>query len=137
MHKANYCVITCVDYRLQKIYSRIISHGMLDECDVISVVGCSRDLVMPAENWHKDALMRQLELSIDLHNPHNIILLDHQDCSGYAQDKIIPEGLPLDEDRRQHEEWSNKAIDVLLEKFPDRNVEAYYVQLDGEIKICG
>jgi len=80
MHRAKNCIITCIDFRLQKAYSDFIkSRNMLGESDIISLAGCFRDLVKPLEN---------------LHNPDNIILLDHQDCGGYTQDDTIVQGLP-------------------------------------------
>ena len=135
MHKAKYCIITCIDFRLQKSYSSIIqSRSMLGESDIISLAGCSRDLVKPLENWHKEALLRQIKLSVKLHSPSNIILLDHQDCGGYAQDGTIPNGLSVDEDKKAHMEWGNAALDILEAKFPEINIEWYFVRLDGKVE---
>jgi len=135
MHKAKYCIVTCIDFRLQKAYSNFIeSRQMLSTCDVISLAGCSRDLVKPIENWHKDALLRQIELSVKLHNPDTLILLDHQDCGGYAQDSTIAQGLTVDQDRLAHSEWGKIAKAALLEKFPGKSVQVYYFQLDGKVE---
>lgn len=136
MHKTKNCIITCIDFRLQGSYSNLIkSRDWLGESDVISLAGCSRDLVKPLQEFHKDALLRQLELSITLHDPDKIIFLDHQDCGGYAQDETIPQGLPIDEDLKQHIEWGNRARTVVEELYPVKTVEVYFVHLDGEVEM--
>jgi carbonic anhydrase len=135
MHKANNCVITCIDFRLQKAYTEFLeSHNMVGESDIISVAGCSRDIVKPLENWHRDSILRQLELSVKLHDPDNIVLLDHQDCGGYAQDNTIAQGLSIEEDKKAHAEWGQKAKNLLKERFPYKDVQVYYVQLDGKVE---
>lgn len=135
MHKAKNCIITCIDFRLQGAYANFIkSRNLLGESDIISLAGCSRDLVKPLENWHKESLLRQIELSVKLHNPDNIILLDHQDCGGYTQDNTIPQGLAIDEDKTAHVGWGGMAKNILVEKFPEKTIQVYFVHLDGKVE---
>lgn len=134
MHKAKNCIVTCIDFRLQKAYSDFIkSHNLLGESDMISLAGCSRDLVKPLEDFHKESLLRQIDLSVQLHDPDNIILLDHQDCGGYAQDGTIPQGLELDADKNEHQEWGKKAVRLLQQLYPEKAVTVYFVHLDGKV----
>jgi len=133
MHKAKNCVVTCIDFRLQKAYADVIaSKGWLGESDVVSVAGCSRDLVKPLSDFHKASLLRQIELSIKLHDSDTIIFLDHQDCGGYAQDGTIPQGLELNDDKKQHADYANKVKELINNLFPAKEVKVYFVQLDGE-----
>lgn len=133
MHKAKYCIVTCIDFRLQKAYADFMrSHEMPGESDIISLAGCTRDLVKPLEEWHRDSLMRQLELSVKLHDPDTIIFMDHQDCGGYAQDGTIPQGLTLEDDKRAHKNWADNAKDLIKQKFPEKNVEVYFFPLNGD-----
>lgn len=133
MHKAKNCIITCIDFRLQIAYADFIkSHDLLGESDIISLAGCSRDLVKPIEESHKASLLRQLDLSIQLHDPTNIIILDHQDCGGYAQDGIIRQGLDLETDKNEHQEWGKKAVRLLQELYPEKVVTIYFIHLDGK-----
>ena len=135
MHKAKNCIITCIDFRLQKAYADFIAtQGWLGESDLISVAGCSRDLVKPLSDLHKASLLRQIELSIKLHDPDDIIFLDHQDCGGYAQDGTIPQGLELDEDKKQHSDYANKVKKLIHDLFPTREVKVYFAQLEGKVE---
>ncbi len=135
MHKAKNCVITCMDFRMQKAYTDFIaSKGWLGESDVISVAGCSRDLVRPLNDAHKAALLRQIELSINLHGIDTIIFLDHQDCGGYAQDGTIPQNLDWEEDKKQHCKYGAQAKKIIHELFPTKEAKVYIVRLDGAVE---
>ena len=133
MHKAKACVISCMDFRFQdKIQNWIKIKGLLGECDQIILAGASRDLVKPLEPYHKTSLLRQIELSIKLHNPDDIIIIDHQDCGGYAQDGTIISGLDLEEDEKQHKIFAKQTYDILSAKYPDKNIEIYYTTFEGK-----
>jgi carbonic anhydrase len=134
MHKAKYCVITCIDFRLQETYSGFLkTHNMLGTSDIVSLAGCSRDLVKPLADFHKDAFLRQVDLSVKLHDPDTIVLLDHQDCGGYAQDLTIASGLSVEEDIKAHTKWGNRAKEILEGKYPGKNVRVYFARLSGEV----
>mgnify|MGYP003729592339 CR=1 FL=1 len=135
MHKAKACVLICMDFRFQKqIQKWLEKSGYLGVCDEIIVAGASRDLVKPIETFHKDALLRQIELSVKLHDPDEILIIDHQDCGGYAQDKTIPSGLSEEKDRREHIKFAIQAKNLLSSKFPEKIIKNYYAKLDGSIE---
>jgi carbonic anhydrase len=134
MHKAKACIILCIDFRFQVETQHWLEiHGYLGESDEIVVAGASRDLVVPLEPFHKESLLRQIELSVKLHDPEEIVIIDHQDCGGYAQDGTIPAGLSLDDDKMKHIEYAEKVKQILHEKFPNKNIKTFYVKLDGGI----
>lgn len=133
MHKAKACVITCMDFRFQNKTQKFIERkGWLGECDEIILAGASRDLVKPIKPYHKISLLRQLKLSIQLHDPKEIIIIDHQDCGGYAQDKTIPSGLEIEEDKKMHKEYAKQAYELLSKKYPDRKISIYFAKFDGK-----
>ena len=74
MHKVKAVVLLCIDFRFQKVTQDWLSkNGYHDQTDQIIVAGAPRDLTNPIENMHKEALLRQLQLSIKLHDPDEII----------------------------------------------------------------
>lgn len=134
MHKAKACILLCMDFRFQKLIQDWLSkNGYLGKCDEVVVAGASRDLVKPIEPFHKEALIRQLELSVKLHDPDEIIIIDHQDCGGYAQDETIEKGLSLKDDKKKHEFFSKETRNLLLKKFPGKIIRTFYATLDGVI----
>jgi hypothetical protein len=134
MHTAKNCIITCIDFRLQEKYHHwIATHHLLSASDIISISGCSRDLVKPLTAYDKAFLLTEIRTSIDLRNPKTIILLDHQDCGKYAVDQTIPSGISLQNDLAQHTKWLVSAKSVLTKEFPTESVHAYYFALTGEV----
>lgn len=134
MHKAKACVLMCMDFRFQKQSQQWLEkNGYLGNCDEVIVAGASRDLVKPIEDFHKDALLRQIDLSVKLHDPDEIVIFDHQDCGGYAQDDTIPSGLEKEDDIEKHKHYANKAKEVLEEIYPEKTIKVLYIDMEGEV----
>jgi len=134
MHKAKACIILCMDFRFQETIQKwIADQGLLGHADEIIVAGAARDIVKPIEPIHKESLLRQIELSVKLHDPDQIIVIDHQDCGGYAQDGTIPNGLSEDEDKKMHKEHLETFKGILSEKLPSKQIKSYYATLQGKV----
>lgn len=135
MHKAKACILFCIDFRFQKqTRDWLEEHGYLGHSDEIVVAGASRDLVKPLEDFHKSALMRQIELSVKLHDPDEIVIIDHQDCGGYAQDGTIPLELSATEDKKAHAHYADEVKKFLETKFKGKVIKNYYAKLNGSIE---
>lgn len=134
-HKAKAVVITCMDFRFQNAVRKYMKKkNLLGHSDRIVVAGGSRDFIIPVKEQHKDYVWTQLNLSLELHNPTKIIIIDHQDCGGYAQDGLIPKGLILSKDKRKHISMLKKLKRVILKKFPKKKVKFVYLGLDDSIE---
>ncbi|MBP7927921.1 hypothetical protein KAZ57_02130 [Patescibacteria group bacterium] len=132
--KAKNCIVSCIDFRIQKyIYKWLKETHNLDKSDLIEVAGSSRDIVKPLRPHHKEDLLRNIQVSIELHDPDNIIVFDHQDCGGYAHDNTIKHGLSVEQDEKQHRHFSEIAYRELTKIFPDRKIYTYYVSLRGHV----
>ncbi len=135
MHKAKAVAILCMDFRFQeKIQNWLKDNGYLGHTDEISIAGASRDFITPVEDWHKDYVNLQLELSVKLHDPDEILIFDHQDCGGYAQDDTIPSGLDYEEDKKRHIEYATKVKELLEQKYPNKTIKMMYVPFDKPIE---
>lgn len=123
-----------MDFRFQSgIQKWLKSEGYLGSSDEIIIAGASRDLVFPLEPFHKESLLRQIELSVKLHDPDEIIIIDHQDCGGYAQDDTIPSGLTEKEDKLMHSGFAKIAKRLLEEKFRGKKITTLYAPMEGDI----
>ena len=77
--KAKNCVISCIDFRIQKyIYKWLKDTHNLGKSDLIEIAGSSRDIVKPLKPHHKEDLLRNIQVSVELHNPENIIIFDQR-----------------------------------------------------------
>ncbi len=125
----------CMDFRFQSgVQDWLKSQGYLGSCDEVIVAGASRDLVKPIEPGHKEYLIRQIDLSVKLHDPDEIVIIDHQDCGGYAQDETIKSGLEDQEDRDAHKSYAAEAKAILQAKYPDKEIKTFYAKLEGGIE---
>ena len=133
MHKAKAVIISCMDFRFHKTLQHWLEeNGYLGHIDEITIAGASRDIATPLEQSHHDVLMRQIGLSIKLHDPDEIIICDHQDCGGYKD--IIVDGTPADKDFDMHKKFLGEAEEILKEKYPNKKFRKLYITMDQEVR---
>ena len=135
MHKAKALVITCMDFRFQNaIRGYLKKNGILGDCDRIVIAGGSRDFVCPVKPQFSSYVWTQLELSLKLHDPKEVIVIDHQDCGGYAQDGKIPKGVSKDKDEKGHIKVFVKFKKLFNAKYPLKPIRFLNISLDGIIE---
>lgn len=134
MHKAKACIITCMDFRFHDaIQSYLKETGYLGHSDLISAAGGTRDFISPVTPEDGDYIWKQLGLSVALHDPDEIVFIDHQDCGGYAQDGLIINELDVEADRAEHKVYFDKLRAVLSEKYPTKTIKFMHAEMDGGI----
>ena len=132
MHKIKACVITCIDFRFQKnIKDYLVQNNHLGDADIISIAGASHDIATPQTAEHQYYLMNQIGISVSLHNPDKIIIVDHQDCGIYAATGKIEKGLDLAEDTQRHADYLLKAKELIQQKYNNIEVVLLMAGLDG------
>jgi carbonic anhydrase len=76
-HKAKALAIHCIDFRFQTIIEEDLKErGLAGLVDRISVPGASKDF---------DVVDRFAKLSLQLHDPDQIIIYEHEDCGAYGE----------------------------------------------------
>jgi len=106
----------------------------MGQSDEIIIAGACRDFVKPVNPGDGLYVWKQLGLSVKLHEPDDIVFIDHQDCGGYAQDGTIPPGLTKEEDSKSHSMYLAELKKIAKEKYPDKNILFFYAPLDGEVE---
>lgn len=135
MHKARACIITCIDHRFHdRIVAFLKEKGYHGCSDKIIIAGGSRDFIVPVEESDGKYVWKQLGLSIKLHDPDEIVIMDHQDCGGYAQDGTIPAGLEVEEDKKRHRGFCKKFQKEIKKKYPKVKTSFYYIPMHGVIE---
>jgi len=77
-HKAKALAIHCIDYRFQtKIEEDLERRGLAGQFDRISAPGVSQDFEVVDEF---------AKLSLQLHDPDQILIYEHEDCGAYGED---------------------------------------------------
>lgn len=136
MHKAKAVVISCMDFRFQESLKNYLEDkGLIGESDRIIIAGASRDFVCPVNEQFKNYVWTQLDLSLKLHDPEIVMVVDHQDCGGYAQDGTIAKGISVDEDRKAHEHYLAELKQEFNNKYPQKEIRFFYMPLDGGVEV--
>ncbi|MDO8498359.1 MAG: hypothetical protein Q7S44_01045 [bacterium] len=112
-HFCEAVIVTCIDFRFQEYINSWISQNFHPK---------SYDRVAFAEGVHDlEAILKQIEVSQKLHHIKKVVFINHEDCGAYGKEGT---------DKRHHEDLKNAAQKV-KEKFPDLEVETYYLHLGG------
>lgn len=109
--------IHCIDYRFVGIQRDFFAKlGLEKNHDLIAYPGASKNI---------SKIKEAIEISIKLHNPERIIILDHIDCGAFG-----PE-----DSRENHIKSLKFAAENLNKEFPDRKVELFLTTFKGVDKI--
>lgn len=128
-------VLSCIDARVLEAQRYFLSLNNLgNQYDLTALAGASLALSGIPHQADAEAFWDQLELSYRLHHIQKVIIFDHQDCSVYA-DKIDPQ---LSEDpeteMKVHQQYLSLAYWQIRDRYPDLNIELYYVTVNAEVK---
>ncbi|MBI3103627.1 hypothetical protein HYZ05_01680 [Candidatus Daviesbacteria bacterium] len=112
-HQAEAIIVTCIDFRLQEAINKWIAENFKNGTfDRVALGGGVKNL---------DSIMGQIEIAHKLHHIKKVILINHEDCGAYGE-----EGTP-----EKHSEDLRNAKAKVNGKYPNLEVEAFYLQLDG------
>ena len=128
-------VLSCVDFEILEAERYFLSmQNLTNKYDLTALAGSSLALSGIPHQADAQAFWDQLDLSYRLHHITKVIILDHEDCSVYA-DKIDP-NLSQDpqKERQVHAEYLSRAYWAIREVYPDLNIELYFVSLNADVK---
>ncbi|GET37263.1 carbonic anhydrase [Microseira wollei] len=128
-------VLSCIDFEILEAERYFLSlQNLTNKYDFTALAGASLALSGIPHQADAQAFWDQLDLSYRLHHIRKVIILDHEDCSAYA-DKIDP-NLSQDpvKERQVHAEYLSRAYWAIREVYPDLNIELYFVYLNADVK---
>ena len=110
----DYLLVGCIDFRFQQ-YMRNWAEQQLGGApyDYVGFAGSTKEL---------ETILTQVEIAVNLHQVKKAILIHHEDCGAYGSASVF----------EKHAAELQKARQCLHEKFPDLQVEGYYVRLSGD-----
>lgn len=112
-HQAQALVVTCIDFRLQEAINNWIAQNFAPKTfDRVALAGGVKNL---------DTIMDQIAIAHRLHHIKKVVLINHEDCGAYGET-----GTP-----QKHAADLREAKAKIKEKYPDLEVETYYLHLDG------
>lgn len=113
-HACDAIVVCCIDFRFQKFIRNWTDENLKDKTfDMVGFAGSTKDLA---------TVMNQVDISVRLHHIKQVVLIHHEECGAYGAEST-PE---------RHAADLQKAKTAILAKYPELQVDLYYLKLDGE-----
>ena len=128
-------LLSCMDFRLMDDIERYMAgRGLRDRYDHVVLAGASLGAITdryPA--WNK-TFWDHLDIAIQLHKVHQVIVMDHRDCGAYkvilgpahAQDPVL--------ERSTHAVQLQRLKAQINKRHPALAVETLLMGLDGQVE---
>jgi carbonic anhydrase len=128
-------VLSCIDYRILEAERYFLSlQNLGGQYDFVALAGASLALSGLPHQYDAEAFWDQLDISYRLHQIKKVMILDHEDCSVYEY-KIDPNLASSPElELSTHTEYLSRAYWAIRDRYPDLNIELYFVKLNTEVK---
>jgi len=127
-----FCV-RCFDDRFWKSFKNFTKNLGVKHIDPESVAGGAKILASPEKEEDRDFMLRELEKSIRLHRAKKVMLFTHHDCGAYGGYAKFNNDEQAEFDFHTNE--LNKAREIILTKFSELEVEMYFIDEKGVIKV--
>lgn len=129
-------LLSCMDFRLtDDIVHYMDERGMTDKYDHVVLAGASLGaLTDKFSEWGK-TFRDHLQVAIDLHRIHQVLIMDHRDCGAYKT--ILGEDFAADPEKETavHTEYLSRLASDVRALHPDLQVETLLMNLDGTVEV--
>lgn len=128
-------LLTCIDYRfIDPTAAFMRGKGMDGKYDQVILAGASLGVVSEKfEAWHR-TFWDHVDVAIELHEIHEVIVIDHRDCGAYKL-AFGPEYAPTPEIETAVHERTLKSFGGLVRaRHPELGVSAYLIARDGTVQ---
>ncbi|WP_174873710.1 carbonic anhydrase [Vogesella oryzae] len=128
-------LLSCMDYRLVDDTERFMAGmGMRNKYDHVVLAGAALGAITPKFPAWNTAFWEHLQVAIDLHHIHQVIILDHRDCGAYKVVLGQDFGQLPDVETKVHAETLMQLRQQILAKYPQLQVQTYLMALDGSVQ---
>ena len=127
-HHCRALILHCIDFRFSEaIINWLKEKGLLNNCDIVSLAGASRGLVNPKNSAEPEIILRQIEISSNLHKISQIILMNHTDCGAYGGRDAFASS---EAEHLQHLGDMREAKKIILNKLPELEVKIVLAKIN-------
>ena len=125
-HDAKALLITCMDYRfVDSFYREAKELNIEHSYDRVTIAGDIKNIVKPAKPEDAELILRQIEISKELHDIKEVVIISHQNCGAYPELKGVGE----DEEMRVHTADLQVAAAKIRERVPGIEVKTFIATL--------
>lgn len=126
-------ILLCIDYRFWP-HALPLLEQKYGAFDLIEIAGASKNIVSPLEKEDRITLFENIEISIKLHKPEQLILTNHTDCGAYGGSTKFKSH---EEEISFHHNELKAAKIIAKEKFPQLKIEALIIDKNdkGDVRL--
>jgi len=107
---------------------------LLSNCDVVSLAGAAKNIASLKNETDRSFVLNQINLSKQLHDIQEIILMNHTDCGAYGGKNAFASEV---EEHNRHKDELNLAKKMIAREHPDLTINTVLAKIDsaGEVTI--
>ncbi len=128
-------LLTCMDYRLEnEILAYMDGRGLRDKYDHVVLAGASLGVLTDQKPDWAPTFWQHLDISIQLHHVHEVMVLDHRDCGAYKT--FLGEDFAKDpaKELAVHTDYLKRLKAQIAERHDSIGVELGLMALDGSVQ---
>ncbi|HMP89383.1 MAG TPA: hypothetical protein PJ991_04235 [Kiritimatiellia bacterium] len=128
-------LLSCMDYRLiGKTHAFLDGIGLHGRYDHVILAGASLGATAEQFPAWQTTFMEHLDIAIQLHGIHKVVLLDHRDCGAYKV--VYNEDFSVNPEREFeiHRNHLAELKERIGEKYPELEVKMLLIDLDGAVE---
>lgn len=127
-------LVTCMDYRLvNEVEAYMTARGLRDKYDHLILAGASLGALNDKYPTWNEVFWSHLDLAVQLHEVHRLIVIDHRDCGAYKL--VLGEGAVKDADTefKSHVKQLYALRSQVTGRHSHMEVEIGLMALDGTV----
>lgn len=125
-HTVDNLTISCIDFRFRAGIAEWIKNELNDQSDLVVLAGASQATL--SEDT-QGAIMKQIDLAMQLHSIKTVHIVDHIDCGAYGGSAKFDGD--KDAEIAMHKQELEKAKQAIMARFPSLHVETHIIDFDG------
>ena len=126
---ADAVVLTCFDQRIRNAVNKFLQKRGILRPDMVVIAGGAKTLASPRNDFERDFILEQVRMSILLHKTTLAYIMCHSDCATYGGLAAFNGDREIE--AKHHCQELERAMGLLKERFPDLQVECFFVNFEG------
>lgn len=134
----NTLLLSYMDFRLMNSVEHYMSaRGLAHDYDHIVLAGAALGALTDRYPAWNRTFWEHLDVAIQLHGIHRVIVMDHRDCGAYKT--ILGEDFAVAPEREKetHRDHLERLAEAIRDKHPSLAVELLLMALDGSVETLG
>ncbi|PJA92924.1 MAG: hypothetical protein CO132_05445 [Candidatus Kerfeldbacteria bacterium CG_4_9_14_3_um_filter_45_8] len=115
-----------MDYRfVDSFYKEAHALGIEHSYDRVAIAGDIKNVVRPSKPGDAELILRQIEISKELHDIEEVVIISHQNCGAYGE----LAGLSADQELSVHTQDLLAAREIIISRVPGIRVLIFFATL--------